>query len=131
MDNPSSSPASAPQSELKNLQEQYASLQQLVSSLMLVLIVVSGTLGIFLLRQYRFAKSELDGLAPAATQLITDYTNNYAMTQDFLKKLAEYGRTHPEFGPIMARYRLTDALPKPDAAVATSSLPVKAAAPKK
>jgi hypothetical protein len=121
MDNPSSSPTS--QTDLKNLQEQYDSLQQLVSSLMLVLIVVSGTLGIFLLRQYKFAKTELDALTPAATQLISDYTNNYAMTQDFLKKLAEYGRTHQDFGPIVAKYHLDDALPKPGTTPPTNSLP--------
>jgi len=128
MDNLSPSPAS--QSDLKNLQEQYDSLQQLVSSLMLVLIVISGTLGIFLLRQYKFAKIELDGLTPAATQLISDYTNNYAMTQDFLKKLAEYGRAHQDFAPIIAKYHLDDALPKPGTTPPTNSLPASATSKK-
>jgi len=123
-------PSSVSQPELKQLQEQCDSLQQLVSSLMLVLIVVSSTLGIFLLRQYKFAKSELEALTPAATQLITEYTNNYAMSQDFLKKLAEYGRTHPDFGPIMTKYRLTDALAKPADGSLTGSLPVKASSKK-
>src|SRR5215475_3019099 len=118
MDNPSSS--SPAQSDLRQLQEQYNSLQQLVSSLMMVLIVISGTLGIFLWRQYRFVKSEYDVLAPAATQLIADYTNNYAMSQEFLKKLAEYGRTHPDFAPIIDKYRLNDALSKPGPASVTS-----------
>jgi hypothetical protein len=128
MDNPS--PSSPGQPDLKQLQEQYHSLQQLVSSLMLVLIVISGTLSIYLWRQYRFVKSEYDVLAPAATQLIADYTNNYAMSQEFLKKLAEYGRTHPEFAPIIARYRLNEALPKPNSASVTSSLPPTATSKK-
>jgi hypothetical protein len=96
----------------------------------LVLIVISGTLGIFLLRQYKFAKTELDALTPAATQLISDYTNNYAMTQDFLKKLAEYGRTHQDFGPIVAKYHLDDALPKPGTTSPTNSLPASATSKK-
>jgi len=128
MDNVSPSPTS--QSDLKGLHEQYESLQQLVSSLMLVLIVISGTLGIFLLRQYKFAKAELDAITPAATQLISDYTNNYAMTQDFLKKLAEYGRTHQDFGPIVAKYHLDDALPKPGTTPSTNSLPASAGSKK-
>jgi len=122
MDNPSS----PSQLELKDLQEQCNSLQQLVSSLMLVLIVISGTLGIFLLRQWRFAKSELDNLTPAATQLIAEYNSNYAMSQDFLKNLAENGRTHPDFAPIVLKYHLNDALPKQAAAPATGSLPATA-----
>src|SRR5260370_23810860 len=98
------------QSEISDLQAQFDSLQQLVSSLLVVLIVISGTLTIFLLRQWRFVKTELDERTPEAAQLLVEYTNSYAMTQDFAKKLAEYGRTHPDFGPITAKYRLNDAL---------------------
>lgn len=127
MDNPS--PTSSTQSELRQLQEQYNSLQQLVSSLMLVLIVISGTLSIFLLRQYRFAKSEYDAIEPAATQVIAEVTNNYAMSQELVRKLAEFGRTHPDFAPIIAKYRLNDALPKPGAAL-TNSLPATATSKK-
>jgi hypothetical protein len=115
-------PAST-QPELKDLQAQCDHLQQLVSSLLLILIVVSGTLTIFLMRQWRFVKSELDATIPAANQLITEYTNNYAMTQDFVKKLAEYGRTHTDFAPIMTKYHLNDALPKAGNSSVTSSLP--------
>jgi hypothetical protein len=121
MDNlPSSSPS---QPELKDLQEQCNSLQQLVSSLLLVLIVISGTLSVFLLRQWRFVKTETDALTPQAAELIKEHTNNYAMTQDFVRKVAEYGRTHPDFAPIVAKYRLNESLPKPGTAPLTSSLP--------
>ena len=123
--NPTSS-----QSELSELRDQYNHLQQLVSSLLLVLIVISGTLTIFLLRQWRFVKAELDVVTPQAVQLLTEHTNNYAMTQDFVKKLAEYGRTHPDFSPITTRYHLNDLLSKPGTGSITSSLPASAA-PKK
>src|SRR5579864_5108985 len=95
------SPASSsPEPDLKDLQAQCENLQQIVSSLLLVLIVVSATLSIFLLRQWRFVKSEVEGLTPQAVQLMTEHTNTYAMTQAFIRKVAEYGRTHPDFGPI-------------------------------
>jgi cell division protein FtsL len=113
----------ASQPELKDLQAQCDYLQQLVSSLLLILIVVSGTLTIFLMRQWRFVKSELDVTIPAANQLMMEYTNTYAMTQDFVKKLAEYGRTHTDFAPIMNKYHLNDTLPKAGNSSVTSSLP--------
>lgn len=122
MDNP---PASAsPDPALNELRAQCDSLQQTVSSLLLVLIVISGTLTIFLMRQWRFVKSELDGILPAATQMVSDYTNSYAMTQNFLKQLAEYGQTHPDFGPVIAKYRLNEILPRAGASPATNSLPI-------
>lgn len=123
--NPTSS-----QPELSELRDQYHHLQQLVSSLLLVLIVISGTLTIFLLRQWRFVKAELDVVTPQAVQLLTEHTNNYAMTQDFVKKLAEYGRAHPDFSPIINKYHLNDLLSKPGTGSITSSLPASAA-PKK
>jgi hypothetical protein len=111
------------QPELGDLQAQCDSLQQLVSSLLLVLIVISGTLSIFLLRQWRFVKADLDERTPQAAQMLMEHTNNFAVTQDFVKKVAEYGRTHPDFGPIVAKYHLNDMLVKPGTASITSSLP--------
>jgi hypothetical protein len=118
------------QSELSELQTQYNHLQQLVASLLLVVLVISGTLTIYLLRQWRFVQGELDAVAPQATQLLSEHTNNYAMMQDFVKKLAEYGRTHTDFEPIAKKYHLNDLLPKPGTASITSSLPVSATSKK-
>jgi hypothetical protein len=118
------------QPELSELQAKYHDLQQLVSSLLLVLIVISGTLTVYLLRQWRFIKAELDAVAPQATQLLIEHTNNYAMMQDLVKKLAEYGRTHPDFAPIANQHHLNDLLPKPGTASITSSLPVSATSKK-
>ncbi|HTL16493.1 MAG TPA: hypothetical protein VL793_04605 [Patescibacteria group bacterium] len=105
--NPSPSP-----SDLEQVKEQCAQLQQLVSSLLLILIVISGTLSVFLLREWRFAKAEVNTIEPAAMQLITEDANSRAGVQDFMKKLAEYSRTNQDFGPIALKYRLNDYLPK-------------------
>jgi hypothetical protein len=112
-----------PQSEVSELRGQCSQLQQLVSSMLLILIVVSGTLSVFLLRQWRFVKAELASAQPAAVQMLTEHTNSLAFTQDFLKKVAEYGRTHPDFNQITLKYHLNDFLVKPGSAPVTSSLP--------
>ena len=118
------------ESGVSELRAQYEQLQQLVLSLLLILIVVSGTLSVFLLRQWRFVKAELGSMQPAAVQMMTEHTNSLAFTQDFLKKLAEYGRTHPDFAPITAKYHLNDFLAKPGSGSITSSLPTSALPPK-
>ena len=122
--------SSSSQPDLKDLQAQCENLQQIVSSLLLVLIVVSATLSIYLLRQWRFVKAEVEGVTPQAVQMITEHTNSYAMTQDFVRKVAEYGRTHPDFAPIMDKYRLKESLPKPGTGSVTSSLPASATSKK-
>ncbi len=118
------------QSELSDLRTQYNQLQNLVSSLLLVLIVISGTLTVFLLRQWRFVKADVEAVTPQVAQLEMQYTNNYALSQDFVKKLAQYGQTHPDFKYIVDKYRLNDALAKPGTAPITSSLPASATSKK-
>ncbi len=42
------------------------------------------------------------------------------LMSDFIKKITEYGRTHPDFAPVLAKYgiRLTNAPPASPAAIA-------------
>src|SRR5579864_1162678 len=102
MDNPESQTST--QSQLSTLQEQCESLRQLVSALLLLLLLVSGTLTIFLGRQWRFTKNEIDLLTPQAGQILTDFNRNLPMMQDFIRKLNDYGKTHPDFAPIVTKY---------------------------
>ena len=92
--------------ELKTTQRQ-------LSNLMLVLLVVSGTLAIFLLQQVRYAKADLGSVQGQAQQLeqarqmIADYNaNNVPAMSNFLQQLGEYAKTHPDVMPILAKYGL-------------------------
>jgi hypothetical protein len=116
--------ATPPANELKDLQARCDQLQQLVFSLLLILIVVSGTLSVFLRRQWHSTQADLNAMQVAAAPLLAEYTNNHPGVEDFVRKLAEYGRTHPDFAPIMARYRLETYLGTPaGGASLTNSLP--------
>jgi len=129
---PSPITPAAAQPDLAELKAQCDQLQQLVSSLLLILIVVSGTLSVFLLRQYKSAKADAAALEVAAAPLIAEYNNNQKVVQDFVRKLAEYGQTHPDFSFIINKYRLNDYLPMGSMGTlsVTSSLPPAAASKK-
>lgn len=105
---------SAPQGELNQLREQYESLRQLVTSLLILMIMISGAFFLFAYRQYKWVHSELVAVRPGATQMIAEYQKkNGPAMDDIVKKIRDYGRTHPDFDPIMKKYSL-DQLP-PDA----------------
>jgi hypothetical protein len=105
-----------------DLQEQYHALRQTLNTMLVLLVMVSGTLTIFLVRQWRFAKTDLDMLRPQAAQIINDYNRVSAPAmQDFMRRLAEYSRSHPDFAPIAAKYRLNDSAAKPGGASAAST----------
>lgn len=98
------------------LQAQFDGLRQTVHTMLLLLVVVSGTLTIFLVRQWRFAKTDLDVLRPQAAQIITEYNRVSAPAmQEFVRKLGDYSKSHPDFAPIAAKYHLNDSVAKPAA----------------
>ena len=97
----------SPDLEAGNLREQLDSLHHLVLSILVLVVVLSGTLSIFLLRQWKMASKDLANFRPAAMQIIADYTKERAPRMDsFIDKIKEYGRTHPDFNPILLKYNL-------------------------
>jgi hypothetical protein len=103
---------SNPQLDANSLQEQLDSLRQMMTSVLVLLLLVSGTLTIFLVRQWRFVQRDLEALRPQAAPVIAEYNKGLPAMQDFLTKLAQYGKTHADFAPIAAKYHLNDMVPK-------------------
>ncbi len=98
---------SATQSELTELKAQCTSLRQLFGGLLVLVIVMSGTLNIYLWRQFRMTRAELIMLRPQVGQLVADYQRISAPAiADFLKKLNDYEKTHSDFTQILLKYNL-------------------------
>ena len=101
-ENPPSNP-----SELAELKSQCASLRQTLGGLLLLVIVISGTFNIYLWRQFRMTQADLKVRRPQVGQLLTNYQRiTVPRFNDFLKKLSEYEKTHPDFTYIMTKYNL-------------------------
>ena len=99
----------AVQAPENDLQAQFDALRHLVTSILILLIVISGTFNIYLLRQWRTVSKELAQIQPQAAQLILDYQKSGPLMDDFVNKITEYGRTHSDFAPIMVKYNLRPA----------------------
>jgi hypothetical protein len=96
---------------------------------LILVIVISGTFNIYLLRQWKTTSKDLAGIRPQAAQMVADYQRVSApLMNDFVVKLTEYGRTHPDFAPILVKYNLkpTAATGVPAIAPATSLPAAKA-----
>jgi hypothetical protein len=111
--------------EPTDLEAKVESLQNLVVSVLILGIVISGTLNIFLLRQWRFSKADLANIGPRAAQVISDYQKGDGPKMDeFIKKITDFGRTHPDFVPVLTKYGI-----KPVSAPATGAPSTPAPAP--
>lgn len=98
------------QPNANDLQAQYAALRHLVVSILILVLVISGTLNIYLLRQWRSVSKDLAGIRPQAAKMIAEYQKvNGPLMSDFVKKLTEYGQTHPDFAPVLAKYNIKPA----------------------
>ena len=111
-----------------DLLDQVVALRQQVFTLLLALVVVSGTLTVFLYIQARRASMELAGIKPQATAMIDAFKQKQPTMETFVKQLTAYGVTHPDFQPILKKYGIP--LPAASSPVAPGA-PSAPAAPKK
>jgi len=100
-----------PESNSNN--SEIAALKNQCFTLLMALIVVSGTLTVYLYRQMSITGSDLT----QAKQLNVMVTQNEMSIENFLKQLVAYGQTHPDFVPVLKKYGLTG---NPAAPLATS-----------
>jgi hypothetical protein len=101
-----------------------SSLRNQVFILLIALIVVSGTLTVYLYRQASITGKDIEAIKPQAQQLIGAFNQNQKLMIDFVNTLVVYGQTHPEFRPVLMKYGITP----PPAGVPAPAAP---AAPKK
>jgi len=122
MDNPENTPATI-SSEMEEMKAQYEDLRQLVVTGLVILFFISCVFNLFLWRQLKFASTDLALIQPQANQIINNYVKDTPVMMELVRKLAEYGKTHPDFAPISAKYGLSNYLPKPGAAPVTAAPP--------
>ena len=117
MDNLEHAPSQGSSSaEVNVLQAQVEALSSLVVSVLILLVVLAATFDLYLMRQIKDTRAELPNLRNYVMQL-----QRQSMAIDaFAGKLAEYGRTHADFSPIMTKYGLKPAAAAAMPAPATS-----------
>jgi hypothetical protein len=86
------------------LMDQVVALRHQVFTLLLALVVVSGTLTVYLYRQASLARKDMAAIKPQATQMIEAFKRDQQSMEGFVKQLTAYGVTHPDFQPILKKY---------------------------
>lgn len=97
---------------------QISGLQRQVFILLIALVCVSGTLTIFLYRQASLAERDITAIKPQAEQVIGVFNENQVVMTKFVEQLVAYGKTHPDFQPVLKKYGL---LRQPEAAPAPAA----------
>jgi hypothetical protein len=86
------------------LMDQVVALRHQVFTLLLALVVVSGTVTVYLYRQASLAGKDMAAIKPQATQMIAAFKRDQPSMEAFVKQITAYGVTHPDFQPILKKY---------------------------
>jgi cell division protein FtsL len=87
---------------------QISELQRQVFTLLLVLVVVSGTMVAYLYYQSRQLGKSVEGFKQQASSIAQNYNQNFPAIQIFVKELAVYGQAHPDFQQqVLKKYGIT------------------------
>jgi hypothetical protein len=90
------------------ISDQVASLRRQVFVLLLMLVIISGTLTVFLGFQSRYTHRDVALLRPQATQVIQNYEQARPIIQNLIQQLVAYGQTHPDFQQqVLRKYGIT------------------------
>jgi cytochrome c biogenesis factor len=101
-----------------------AALRNQVFTLLVALIVVSGTVTVYLYRQTSVTGKDLS----ASEQLVNNYTKGQPAVVTFINQLGAYSMTHTEVRPVLAKYGIVPAPTQPNLGAPAAAVP---AVPKK
>jgi hypothetical protein len=88
-----------------------AAIQRQMYTLLLALIIVSGTLAVYLYNQGRLARKDIDALNRQDGPIIKIFQENQPVIVNFAKQLGVYAETHPDFRPILMKYGILQSGP--------------------
>ena len=81
-------------------------LQKQLNILLVGLIVLSATVGVFLWRQVHYLRKDLEATRPLYNAMMQSMAQERPVVDAFAAKLADYARKHPDFAPIAQKYQL-------------------------
>lgn len=115
-----------PGSTIEELQQEVRALRTFFLATLAVLILLSGSLNLFILRQVSIASKQVE----ENQKFVDDYNKVSApLITDFLNKLTAASKTNTDIGRLLAKYNVHQALAKPGAPTSSIAPVMPAAAP--
>jgi type II secretory pathway component PulF len=89
-----------------NNNAEIAALKNQVFTLLVALIVVSGTLTVYLYRQASLTRKDMALIQQQGKQITAVLNQNEAVVSTFVTRLMAYGEKHSDFVPVLKKYGL-------------------------
>ena len=110
--------------ERPSVSEALTTLQLQFQATLIILIMLSGAINLYLYRQYNTLRKEAIVLEPQVEQMNEGYERTTVpLRNKFLSLLMDYTKAHPDFQPIMDKYKV-QAVPASTAPSAAQPAPL-------
>lgn len=114
-------PPSPTGSELTELKEQFAQLRAQTHNLRLALLIVALTLAGFFFVEVRRNGQALQSMRSQGLQVEEATKKQSPAINEFMNRLAEFGRSHPDFVPVLTKYGVPTTSTSPGPVVAPAA----------
>lgn len=119
------SPVVTPDS--RQLAQAVETLRRQFQTTLIILIILSGAINLYLLRQFTTLRKEIAVVEPQVKKMASDFERvTRPLMNSFLKQLTDYAQTHPDFRPLLAKYNIQST---PAGAGAATPIPAPATPP--
>ena len=99
------SPVVTPDSN--QLAQAVETLRRQFQTTLIILIILSGAINLYLLRQFTTLRKEIAVVEPQVKKMASDFERvTRPLMNSFLKQLTDYAQTHPDFRPLLAKYNI-------------------------
>lgn len=115
MDTLENKASSAPLSTVgssQSIADQLDSLRHMVTSIMVLVVIISGAFNIYLWRQVKYLRQDVSAYRPQAAGMVNEFERTIQpQMREFLVRVQEFGRAHPNdptFTAIMNKYSISN-----------------------
>jgi hypothetical protein len=85
-----------------------SALRNQIFILLVALVIVTGTLTVYLYRQASTTGKQINAIKPQAQQIVAAYNQNQPQILDFVNKLVAFGEKNPDFSQrVLKKYGIT------------------------
>lgn len=89
------------QAEADDLRAAYQSLRSLMNGTLVALVILTGSLSVFLLREVSLVRAQVHQL----NEYVVNYeANSVPIMREFRASLIEFSKVHPDFNQVLAKY---------------------------
>jgi hypothetical protein len=95
--------SAGPGDSTEELRNEVQSLRAIISLALVVMIIFAVCVDVFLFKQVSIARAQITQSANVYNQVNGNFPREKA--NEFITKLNDYARTHPDFLPVLEKYR--------------------------